>query len=142
MKLNKKDKAWSLGILALPVLALLIGLIPGSAILDSLEVPGKTVYGSLITWREWDNLGASASLQMIMIVYMAVMSLVYLRGQSMKILKTIMVVAWISAVIGLFIALTEENLHLLPFLIFPILSAAEGVVSLLRLRQEEERYDF
>ena len=142
MKLNKYDFKWSMFILIPAMLALVIALIPGSAVLYSMEEEtlGQVVYSSLVSTDGWEPLDYSPSLQMILVVYAAVMSLVYLRGQSINVLKTIMIVGFASGLLGLGIIVGSENLRPLPYIVFPLLGFVVGTLSLIRTRKEEDKF--
>ena len=145
-KMDRKDTIWSVTLIVIAVLGLVLSVIPGMLQVYSkemknyvgcglLNVPGGTVMENMMP------------MLLALYGYTVLLTVLYYRSQGLGTLKGIMIFGiadTLLSLMGLLPKIDAETVLLkpLPFLVIPCLFAVLTVLSIIRLRKEEARYDF
>ena len=139
--MKKWEAAVSIILMVLPLVALLIGVIPGSIRLYDPQTELTSEYG-LLSSTPSDMIGTTVPLMLLFPLYVSLLGFFYLRGQKLNTLKALMIFSVPAAVIPWMPLLLEENLFFWPYGIVPILLSAEFVLSYVFFKIQDAKYEY
>ena len=132
------DKIWSGIMIALPALALILGLIPmysmtgdkGYELCSLLNPPSKNILTNI------------CPMVLIVFVYTLILTVCYYRSQALGTMKAIFIFSVVSLCVTGLALLPDGIMKPWPFLLYVPLWAIMCVISLIRMLSEIKRYDF
>lgn len=139
--MKKADAVISTILTALPLVALLLGMIPGSIRLYDPQTQLTNHY-CLLSSTPSDMLATTVPLLLIVPLYVSVLGFFYLREQKLNTLKALMIFAAPAAVIPWMPVLLDSNLLFWPYGVIPVLLTVEWVASFIYYKIQDAKYEY
>lgn len=140
-KTQKADMIWSIVLMAVPLLALLIGMIPGSIRLYDPETHAIGSY-MLLSAMPSDMMDTTVPLIILLPLYASVLAFCYMRSQKINTLKAFLVFVITSVVVAWIPLLVEPNLQMLPYIVIPLVLTLGSVLAFVRYKIEDANYEY
>ena len=134
------DKIWSSVLIALPVIACILGLLPIMP-MYSKEAAGF-VACNLLSPPEGNIMTNLCPLLVILFAYTVILTVCYFRSQALGTIKAIFIFSIVCLVISALALLPHNTVQPMPYSLIILVWAVMGVVSFIRMQLEIKRYDF
>ena len=138
---TRSDRIWSIVLIALPVLAVLLGSIPGFLKMydgDLYRMVGCTLWNPPAR-----NIMSNLCPAMLLIfAYTLILTVCYYRSQALGTIRAIFVFSIASLFMSAIALLPDNTVKAMPFALIPMLWGALTIVSGIRMTLEAKRFDF
>ena len=128
--MNKKLN-WNTLLVVLPVLSLIFCFIPGTVQMEYTVEEGTAMVTSAIAWGapEGSTLSYCAYLFPLLLAYLIGAGALYYKNEGDGMGKGVLVLSAVTTFITLLPILTDEGMSVFPYLLLPVLLAANGIAA-------------
>ena len=138
---KRSDQIVSGILIAFPVLALILGLIPGFLPMYSQET-ASYVGCCLLNPPAGNVMTNLCPLLLIVFVYSLILTICYYRSQALGTIKAIFIFSVVCLAVSLLAFLPRQTVQVMPYALIPGLWGIMCIVSFIRMQLEIKRYDF
>lgn len=139
--MKRSDVVWSVILTAVPLLALLVGIIPGSIQIYDTQNQQMNYY-CLLSPIPGNAMGSTTPLLLIVPLYAAILGFCYLKSQKINTLKAVLIVSILAAVIAWMPVLLESHMLFWPYGAVPIILTVQCVLAFIRFKIEDANYEY
>lgn len=134
------DLVWSWLLVGLNILSILLSIIPGFIKMYDKQTDSY-IGGSLLDVPDSNIMSNMAPLLLIVFAYCLIVSVMYLRGQSLGAIRGYFVGAVATCVLALMALLPSNTVATVPYAVIPAIWGLVSVLSFIRMKMEKHRLD-